>query len=78
MTATALAAKTVAVGHVSSVVAAWMEVVTRAMTATGTVATMQTLSACLHGASALRGHSAESVSTLVGWPAGLDMSKSLG
>lgn len=74
---TALAAQIVAVGHVNSVAAAWTELATRAMTATGSVATMQTPSALVHIASAPRGHSAERLPTLGGWPAGLDLSKAL-
>lgn len=63
-TATALAAQTVAVGHVNSVAAAWTGLATRAMTVMGSVATMQMQFVWLDIASAPKGRFAERIPAL--------------
>lgn len=72
-TVTALGARTAAVGHVSSVAAAWTGLATRATTVTGTVATTQMQYARVNGASALKGRFAEGLLALRGWPTALNL-----
>lgn len=72
-TVTALGAQTAAVGHASSVAAAWTGLATRAMTVTGTVATTQMQYARVDGASALKGRFAEGSLALRGWPIALNL-----